>query len=182
MMIAIALAALVAAPVPRVPAPGEFVSRQLTDAELRDRVDTFLRTIDVPVEREQWLALGPRAAPLLEQIARDPSELPTRRAQAVTALAWIGGARVNDLLAGLAASEAEPLGVKLAAVRGLATEAALRPLLQGSLDVRVRAVAAEQLVEKSAGKACDAVVAHAAGEDVAARPVFARAVARCAQR
>jgi HEAT repeat protein len=162
------------------------VCRELTDAERRARIDAYLRTIDVPVDADDWLALGPGAAPLLEAIARDPRALPTRRAQALAALAIVSGPGAAALLGELAAREDEPLAVRLSAVRGLAgvTAAerllpALRPLLESARDVRIRAAAARGLADKVPDQACAAIQARAAAEDPEPRAYFGPALEAC---
>jgi HEAT repeat protein len=152
------LALLLAAPVqplqkPRAPA----LSRPLTDAEVRQRVDAYLRAIDVLVEPDEWRALGAGAAPLLEQISHDPAALPTRRAQAVWGLVALAPPRLGALLSALAGAEEEPVAVRLAGVRALpalhdraSLEAALRPLLGGAVNAQVRAAAVEELARRNA--------------------------------
>jgi hypothetical protein len=148
------LALLLSAPLPAPPPREPLACRELTDAERRERIDSYLRTIDVPVDPDAWTALGPGAAPVLEEIARDPRALPTRRAQAVSALAIVSGASASALLAELAAREDEPITVRLSAVRGLAAVTApdrlpdvLRPVLEGARDPRIRAAAARHLAD-----------------------------------
>src|SRR3954453_12286481 len=88
-MIVLFLAALLALPRPKQPAPEPGLTQpapQLTDAEIRERVNTYLGTIDTPIRAERWRALGPRAADVLTSIAIDGEEFPSRRAQAVHGL------------------------------------------------------------------------------------------------
>jgi HEAT repeat protein len=165
------------------------VCRERTDAELRARIDAYLRTIDVPVDADDWLALGPDAAPMLAAIARDPRALPTRRAQALAALAIVSGPGASPLLGELAAGEDEPLGVRLSAVRGLAgvpapekLQPALRPLLESARDVRIRAAAARGLAERVPEPACAAIRARAAAEDPGPRAYFGPALEACGTR
>src|SRR5207245_10833015 len=112
---------------------------QRSDDEIRERIDTYLGAIDQGIASEQWRALGPRAAVLLEQIAQDGAVLPTRRAKALDGLAAIGSRDAPDLMMQLANSERAPLVVRLAAVRGVgkvlpSTQVvpALQPLLESA--------------------------------------------------
>ena len=170
---------------PRRAAP--LACHELTAAEVRDRVDSYLRAIDVEIDADEWRALGPAAVPLLETVARDPAALPTRRAHALFALALVAGPASAELLGAVAAGEDEPLGVRLAAVQGLgaATAAsgltvALRPILESARDPRVRAAAARQLAERGAeAAACALVVARAAAEEEPARAFFGPALHVC---
>src|SRR5437762_6168455 len=83
-------------------------SEQLSDQQIRDRIDTFMGTIDTRITPEQWRALGPRGAAMLEQIAQDPNAFPTRRAKAVTGLSEVGLSRSASGLLGLAESGQAP--------------------------------------------------------------------------
>ena len=161
-MILFLLVALLAAPLlpgrlPRGPA----LSRELDETQLRQRVDACLRSIDDPITPDEWRALGPRAAVLLEEIVRDPAALPTRRAQALWGLVALVGPSALPSLSALAGREEEPLVVRLAAVRALAAlspldrlEATLRPLLARDAAPGVRKAAAEELARR-----CSAAVA-----------------------
>ncbi len=104
------------APAAEQPAPGP--ARTLTDAEVQDRVEAYLGTIDTRASTEDWRALGARGAAVLEQVAQDPRTLPTRRAKAVAGLSAIGASTSGDVLVSLARSEQAPLTVRLAAVDG----------------------------------------------------------------
>jgi HEAT repeat protein len=159
-MIASMLAALLLAPpVGAAPAaPQAAVCLELSTVELERRVDAYLQAIDVAIDPEQWRALGPKAAPLLEQIASDPVALPTRRAQALWGLVHVAGPQASTVLGQLASREDQPFVVRHAAVRGLGQvaspeqlEGALRPIQQNALDARLRAAAAEELVRRSGG-------------------------------
>jgi hypothetical protein len=186
-VIAILLAALLAAPTSgAAPRPTLALSRDLTPAELAERVDAYLNTIDVPIEPDEWRALGPAAAARLEQLARSPDALPTRRAKAVWGLVFISGSSASGVLAELAARDGEELPVRLAAVRGLGAalpagqlQARLGPVLERAADPRVRATAAAVLVERTAGGACALVRGRAAVEEGAARSLFAPATEAC---
>jgi hypothetical protein len=187
-MLALPLAALLLAAQPAA-APRRavpLVCHELTAVEVRDRVDSYLRAIDVEIDADEWRALGPAAVPLLESVARDPAALPTRRAHALSALALVAGPASAGLLGAVAAGEDEPLGVRLAAVQGLGAAtagsgltAALRPILESARDPRVRAAAARQLAERGAGAGCALVVARAWAEEEPARAFFGPALHVC---
>jgi len=171
---------------PRRAAP--LACHELTAAEVRDRVDSYLRAIDVEIDADEWRALGPAAVPLLETVARDPAALPTRRAHALSALALLAGPSSAELLGSIAAREDEPLGVRLAAVRGLGAAtaaggltAALRPILEAARDPRLRAAAARQLAERDAGAGCALVLARARAEEERARAFFGPALDACSR-
>src|SRR2546421_7789329 len=93
-------------------------AEQLTDEQVRERIDAFMGTIDTRIAPEQWRALGTRGAAMLEQIAQDTRVLPTKRAKAVAGLSEIGASSSSEVLLGLARSEQAPLTVRLAAVQG----------------------------------------------------------------
>ena len=146
---------LCALPPQRGAAPAPDPSREqqpLTDEEIRERIDTFLRTIDTPVSPEQWRALGPRGAAILEGMAQDPNLLPSRRGKAVAGLSAIGAPTSSGVLLSLAQSAQAPLNVRLMAVHGVPgvlassqVPAALQPILESSESGGVRAAAAEVL-------------------------------------
>jgi HEAT repeat protein len=159
---------------------------QLSDDEIRDRIETYLGVIDTPVSLERWRALGPRAAPFIEEIAASRKNLPTRRAMAIDGLSAVGGATAPAVLTGLSRGEDEPLVVRLSAVRGLGRvvkgaklAAALTPVLEGAKDARVRGVAAQTLAEHARKQSCKAVKAQALREDDEARGHYERALDRC---
>jgi HEAT repeat protein len=193
-MILPVLAALLAAgqlefkrPPPPQPGPAEAQpAANLSDDEIRDRIETYLGTIDTPISIERWRALGPRAAPFIEAIVASRKNLPTRRAQAIDGLSAVGGATAPALLTGLSRGEDEPLVVRLSAVRGLGRmvkgaklAAALKPVLEGAKDARVRGLAAQTLAEHAQKQSCGAVKAQALREDDEAREHYQRALARC---
>lgn len=186
-MIACLALLLLAAPPPSLrPAAAPAECRPLGDEELRARVDSFLRALDVPVEPAAWRALGPRAVPLLERAAQEVGALPTRRAQALWGLVHLQGPAATSLAAALAAREGEPLVVRFAAVRGLeavapagALEEALGTLLERAADARLRALSAQVLARRAKGAACARVRTRAAREEAGARPLFAAALEAC---
>ena len=135
------------------PAPDQSPPQQpLGDEEIRDRIDTFMRTIDTPISSEQWRALGTRGAAILEGMAQDPNLLPSRRAKAVVGLSAIGAPTSSGVLLSLARSTQAPLNVRLTAVHGVPgvvassqVAATLQPVLESSENEHVRAAAAEVL-------------------------------------
>jgi len=127
-------------------------AQPLAEDEVRERIDTFLRTIDTRISADQWRALGARGAAILEGVAQDRTLLPTRRAKAVVGLAAIGSPTSSSVLLSLAGSPREPLNVRVTAVLGApgvvpASElpATLKPVLESADHDQVRAAAAEVL-------------------------------------
>jgi hypothetical protein len=162
------------------------VSPEVSGAELRDRIDAYLGSIDTRIEPSAWRELGPQAAPILEQIARDPEQLPTRRARAVGALAVLATPSAPTVFADLAGRPGEPLGVRVAAIRGLGAvtpeaqlSRTLQPWLERAPEPRLRAAAAEQLAVRTRGKACDLVRARVEREDADVKPLFDKAARTC---
>src|SRR4051812_47880696 len=80
----------------------------LSDAQRVERIDQYLGAIDRPVSKERWQALGVRAIPMLEAIANDPTELPSRRSKAIWALAVISPKEVTTRLAPFTQDERNP--------------------------------------------------------------------------
>jgi len=151
--------------------------------DLRERVETFLATIDTPVTERQWRELGPDAAPLLLEIASARDQLPTRRARAVEALGMRQDAGAAKVVNDLATAAGTPRAVRLAAVRAVprlsraTAQAALGPLLQDA-DVQVRAAAAGALATLGAG-GCRLVAERLAREAGEARALLERTSAAC---
>lgn len=174
-MIAIALSLALAAP---------GVCSSADDPALRARIEPMLGTIDRPIEPERWRQLPPAARAVLEAIAADPTELPSRRAAAIAGLTALGGD--GALHRRLADDSAAPYLVRARALRGLATllpaadrGAALGRLLRHDTDVRIRAAAAEALAHASPADGCPAVRAQAQREGADARFAFQRALSAC---
>jgi HEAT repeat protein len=183
--IAVALAVAVRVPAPQTPADAP--AAPASESDLRAQIDAYLGSIDTPIRPEQWTALGPRANPILEGIVRG-SEMPTRRAKAIDGLAALNGPAASALFSQVARSEDEPVTVRLAAVRGLGRVTpqaravpVLQPLLRTAKDARVRAAAADQLVQGTNGKSCDLVRAQVAREGSTGPARFARALSRCGE-
>jgi hypothetical protein len=188
MLQALALALLLAAD--PAPAVNPAVARIAASAtrpqapDVRSQVETYLDSIDTPISDERWRALGPQAPVVLEEIARDPSRLPTRRARAVSALGVVGTDRSRELMLALARDEGEPALLRASAVHAAAPTLAtpvetLRPLLERAKNPRVRAAAAEALVLRSPALACATVQKQVAREKASQRPAFRRALAGC---
>lgn len=178
-MIAIATLALILAapPAPEVCAPAD-------DPALRARIEPLLGTIDRPVEPGQWQRLPPEARAVLEAIAADPNEFPTRRAAAVAGVTALGGD--GALQQRLAADPKAPFVVRHRALAGLgellpaaARGAVLQGFLRDDPDRRVRAAAAEVLAGTSPAEGCAAVRAQAQRETTDARFKFQRALTAC---
>jgi hypothetical protein len=163
-------------PAPEAPRP------PANQAELRQRIETYLGYFETVVPAEQWRSLGPSAVPILNDIASQGG-LPSRRAHALGGLVALQGARAQPLLSKLSLDEAQPLIVRLVAVRGLAhvtPDAALvgklRPVLQVK-DDRVGSEAAEALAERVPKAGCGLVRARGA-----ASAHFQAAVRTCARQ
>lgn len=182
------IAALVAGPASvRKPAPAappaEAKPEALAPDELRARIDGYLGVIDVPIPVAQWRALGPAAAPLLEQIIADPKAFPSRRAKAVDGLSSAAPERAAALLPQLLQGEAQPIVVRVAALHGAARVlpapkllAALKPVLETAKEPGLRRSAAELLARHGKAAGCRAVRAQAAREESGA---FEQALERC---
>jgi hypothetical protein len=190
-MLTLAFILVSAAPAP-APGPAECrpedaqAAPEVSDAQLRNRIESYLGGIDVRLDPSAWRELGPRAVPILEQLARDPEQLPTRRARALGALAIIAAPTAPAVFSELAGRTGEPLTVRVAAIRGLGAvtpeaqlSRTLRPYLEKSPEPRLRATAAEQLAVRTRGKACDVVRAHLDREDADVKPMFDRAAQAC---
>ena len=174
-MIALLLAALIAAPrLPRAhPAPEQPAQEQLSDAELRERVEGYLGAIDRPVGAARWKALGPQAAPILEAVIADEAQFPSRRAKAVDGLVAAAPDRAAALVGKLARDERQPSVVRVAAMHGagqvLSSAKAvseLRPVLRTAKSRGIRAQAAE-------------VRGQVEREQAENRDAFARAMKQC---
>src|SRR5436309_9821389 len=125
-MLSIVFAAILAAPgairpPPKAaPAQGADVTTrtELSDDEVRERVQAYLGSIDTPIQGNQWKALGPRAVPLLEEIVKNHNALPTRRAKAIDGLAALGSPQARALFSEIGMRENEPINVRFAPARG----------------------------------------------------------------
>jgi hypothetical protein len=191
-MTIILLAALLAAPrANKAPPPPEAQASQtapaLSDQEIQQRLRAYLGSIDTPVPAARWRELGPRAGAMLQQIALDPNQMPSRRAKAVSGLSLAAPDQAGPVLTKLAADESQSVSIRIAAVHGMAAgstpEAAAQkvsPLLRGASDPGVRAVAAE-VVAASGSQGCAQVKAQVAREEPVQRPAFRRALARCGE-
>jgi HEAT repeat protein len=173
------LAALLCAPALPTTSQSSSSSSQ-TEEQIRQQIDTYLGSIDVPVRPAQWRALGPQGASILEGMAQDPKVLPSRRTKAIDGLSAIGTLTAAHTMLRLAKDEQGPLAVRLSAVRGVGrvlpaqVAPALQPILQGAQNPHVRAAAADTL---SSHGGCNLVRAQAAREDEPRR--LRRALQRC---
>lgn len=154
--------------------------------QVRGQVESYLDSIDTPVRPEQWRALGPEAATVLEAIAQDPRKLPTRRARALSALAIVGSPRASKLVTTIAQAESEKSVVRMSALKaaGMLMDpaglvVAVKPVLEGAKDGRVRATAAGVLAKRSPKEGCASVRSQSAREKPETRPSFARALQDC---
>jgi hypothetical protein len=173
---------------PRVktqPAPdaGTVTSTPMSDEEVRERIQMYLGAIHGPVTPGMWQRLGPAALPQLEKIARDPEQLPTKRAGALNGIAAIGSLTAPDLMLEMAKDEKQPMQVRITAMMGaervvpdrVAQE--LRPVMENATDGHIRRVAAEVL---AAHGGCAAVRAQAKREQN--RDRMAKALKVCSQK
>jgi HEAT repeat protein len=179
------LATLLAAPAGLQTRPTQAVVASKPE-QVKAQVESYLDSIDTPVRPEQWRALGPDAAPVLEAIAQDPKKLPTRRARALSALVVVGSPRASRLVVGIAQRESEKSVVRMSALRaagdlldpaGLVL--AIKPVLAGAKDVRVRAAAASVLARRSPKEGCSSVRSQLGRERAEVRGSFARAIEEC---
>ena len=189
-MIFLLMTALIAAPgsararpAPQGSAPQQ---QQLSDVELRERVEAYLGTIDRPVPAVRWKALGPSAAPLLEAVIADEAQFPSRRAKALDGLVAAAPERAAAIVGKLARDEKQPGVVRVAAMHGAAqvypssrVRRELRPVLQGARSTGMRAVAADLIATKKGG--CTEVRDQVAREKVEHRGAFERAMKRCTE-
>jgi HEAT repeat protein len=187
--LAAVLAGIGAAQKARQPPPADEpapVAALLSEAEVRERVEAYLGAIDTPIRAADWRALGPGAVAVLRERAAARDELPSRRARAVDGLAAVGGRGAEKAVLELARTAGHPFVVRSAALRGagrlLPTEKllpALRPVLEGPGQARVRAVAAEVLAHHAGKEACPSVRAQVTREREEHRAQFHRAVTIC---
>jgi HEAT repeat protein len=187
-MISIFLGALLALGLPRdrPAAAAEPQPTSHSEQEVREQVEAYLGNIDTPISLERWRALGAQAAPILEEIANSASELPTRRARALEGLSAVGGPDVATRMFQIAQSEEEPPVVRISAIRGAGRLVnsrklvpALRPLLEKSPDLHIRAIAAEVLARHAPKTACGLVRAQLGREPESRHGAYRRAMASC---
>ncbi len=154
----------------------------LSPEEARVKVQALLGSIDRPITAEQWRSLGPNAGAVLEEIATDPQQFPTRRAKAVEGLAAVAPDRAAPLLGRMARDEKEATVVRVSAMRSLPPERVvteLKPVLQSARSAGMRKAAAEVLSEHKAG--CALVRQQAAREKAGLREAFRPSVERCGE-
>jgi hypothetical protein len=183
------IAALLATP--RLPhgkhAPAPSVQEQpMTADEVRERVDSYLSSIDRPVDAGAWRALGPRAAEVLEPIATDANAFPSRRARALEGLVAAAPDRAAQLVGAIARDEKQPAVLRVAALRGAGQVlppsralSELKPVMQSARSAGMRGAAAEVLAGSKG--ACSAVREQAARERPAEQPAYERALKKCAE-
>jgi len=166
------------------PAAKEPVTR--SPQQVRAQVDSYLGSIDTPITPAQWRALGPEAAPVLEAIAQDPKQLPTRRARALSALAVVGSPNASKLVVAVAQRETEAAVVRMTALRAAGDlldpaglMVAVKPVLEKARDARVRAAAAGVLAKRSPKEGCSSVKTQSAREKPDTQATFAKALEDC---
>lgn len=125
------------------------VAAEPVDAGLRSRVEGLLGAYRA-VTVAEWRGLGPEAAPVLETVARDGRELPTRRARALAALGMLSPDAAAPLVRQLASDGTAPVALRGAAlevapgVLGVDAPGFLAPFLRDR-EARVRRRSAEAL-------------------------------------
>jgi hypothetical protein len=154
---------------------------------VQEKANAYVHSIDTPISAADWKALGPEGAAFLDQLANDASLLPTRRARAVSGLAFCAGTGARATAQKLANNSSEPLTVRLSALRALPVVmsnndlvAATQPLLERDPDARIRAAAAEVLAKQGTAGPCGLVTAQLQKETSRTQPLFARAAKSCA--
>ncbi|HEY1907179.1 MAG TPA: hypothetical protein VGG91_14120 [Myxococcaceae bacterium] len=153
------------------------------DPGFRARVEGLLGAYRA-VTVAEWQALGPEAAPLLEEVARDARALPTRRARALAALGVLRPEAAAPIVRELASDGTVPVPLRAAAldvapgVLGADAPGFLAPFLRDR-QARVRRHSAEALV--ASGAAGCRVLAAEARTRSASDPVVG-AVAACGSR
>jgi hypothetical protein len=185
----ILFAALLALPPPKPPpvGAGDTQPQQLSDEQIQARVRAYLGNIDSHITADHWKALGPRAGSLLQSIALDPAQFPSRRAKAAYGLALAAPDQAEPVLTTLAQDESVASGVRIAAMQGMARIVApataarkLSKVLKSARDPGVRGAAAEVLAA-SGTAGCDQVKAQVDREPPVQRNAFSRALARCGE-
>jgi len=186
LILMIALLATPKLPHGQHPLPPSAEQPRLSADEVRARVDGYLGSIDLPITSENWRALGPQAADVLEPIATDASAMPSRRAKALEGLVAVAPDRAATLVGKLARDEHEPVVVRVAAMRGAGeilpapkALSELKPVLNSARSAGIRSTAADVLSQRKSG--CTAVRAQAAREPVEHQKAFERAMSRCAE-
>jgi hypothetical protein len=186
-VIVLLLAALIATPKPPRTAPVPLdAAQELSDAEVRERVQAYLGAIDRPVSAASWKALGPKAAPVLEAVIADGAEFPSTRAKAVDGLVAVAPDRAAAVVGTLSRDEQQPAVVRVAAMHGAAqvlpsqrTVSELRPVLRTAKSAGLRAEAADVLSRKRGG--CTEVRDQVTRERAEHREAFQRALKRCGE-
>jgi hypothetical protein len=158
-------------------------------AEVRERVEALLGTIDRAIPASSWKALGPAALQLLEEIAASEDRMPSTRSMALGALGAVDPARAEPLARALVDAPDAPPTVRETAVRTLGRvlspvqlRAALAPALRAAHPVGLRSVAAETLARHGGQEACAEVMDQVSLERAVDHPRFERAAALCASR
>jgi hypothetical protein len=161
----------------------------VSSAEVRERVEALLGTIDRAIPADRWKALGPAAIPVLAEIVASEGQMPSTRSMALGALGAVDPARAEALARALVDAPDAPLTVRETAVRTLGRvlspvqlRAALAPALRAAHPVGLRSVAAETLARHGGLEACAEVMDQVSLERAVDHPRFERAAALCASR
>ena len=156
-----------------------------TTPDVEARIRALLNPIDRPVAPERFQELGPAAVPVLSRIASSAAERGSTRANALAALAMLGGPEAERTHLALARDPAAPWNVRLYAIRGAAhllppdrIRTEVEPVLSGDADARVRAEAADVIASR-APDGCAAVRAQVDREPAHSRPLVGRALQKC---
>jgi HEAT repeat protein len=192
-MIALLIAAALASSGPsreaaRKPQPQQepAQARELPDAERDALIEGYLGSIDTPIGAARWRELGPKAAPRLQAIAKDPAQFASRRARAVDGLGAIAAPSSADFVLGLTRDASAPFVVRMSALRAAPRFVGADELVKqvgprlDDTDARVRAIAAETLGQHGGPAGC-ALVQRAVktqGEAAAGRS-WQRALGAC---
>jgi hypothetical protein len=187
-MTSLILALLLAVPPAKAesPAASGQLSVQLSDDEVRQRVQALLSNIDTRNLAVRWQALGSRAADQLEPIAQSADEMPSRRIKAVAGLVLAAPDRAAPLATKLLLDETQPVAVRMAALRAVgrtvppaAAAKSLGKVLRGAREPELRSLAAEAVTASGSSSGCAQVRAQVAREEHDFRPAYGRALAQC---
>lgn len=185
MTAALLLSLALLAPAPRPAPPADPAPPPADAAERASRIEAALGAFHGHTSPAAWRALGPGAAADLARLARDPAELPSRRARALLGLSHLGGPEAEAALGDLAGREGLPPSVRVEALLGAGrllpadqVDRLVAPVLRAAARPFERAVAAEVLAGRAPGR-CAEIRARVDREAAADRPSFDRALDRC---
>jgi HEAT repeat protein len=144
--------------------------RAMADDPIQDaRVIGMLSAYESMPSRDEWLALGDGAVPILIGIVGDGEEISFRRVRALTALGYFPDLRALQTLSTWAADTTAPGSLRRAALLALATRDMPRamPILESVLaasDPLMRQVAVKALAQSSEPGARQLLEDHRAHE------------------